>query len=155
MTKKSVVAQLADIQTLPTPALKARWRELYDTEPPSGSRSYLVRRLSHRVQELAYGGVSDATRARLRKHIEEVGLVSEGADPDRTAQRRGRKGQPVAGTTFTREWHGERHEVTAIDGGFEYRGRKFRSLSAIAKAITGAHWSGNLFFGLRSRKGGK
>jgi hypothetical protein len=153
--KKNVLAQLAEIQQLPTPELKERWRALYSSEPPSGSRSYLIKRLCHRVQELAYGGVSDATRARLREHLEQTGLATEGTDAAHTAQRRGGQGQPVAGTTFTREWHGERHEVTAIDGGFEYRGRKFRSLSAIAKAITGAHWSGNLFFGLRSRKGGK
>lgn len=155
MTKKNILAQLAELQELPTPELKTRWRELYDAEPPSGSRSYLVKRLCHRVQELAYGGVSDATRARLREHLEEVGLANEGIDATHAPQRRGRNGQPVAGTRLMREWHGERHEVTAVDGGFEYRGRKFRSLSAIAKTITGAHWNGPLFFGLRQRKAGK
>ena len=153
--RKNVLAQLAEIQQLPTPELKNRWRELYETEPPSGSRSYLVRRLSHRVQELAYGPVSDATRARLVEHLESIGLGNEGTDSAHTAQRRGRSGQPVAGMTFTREWHGEHHVVTAVDDGFEYRGRKFRSLSAVAKTITGAHWNGPLFFGLRQRKASK
>ena len=153
--KTNVLAQLTAIQALSTPELKDRWRELHDTEPPAGSRAYLVSRLCHRVQELAYGGVSDATRARLREHLESVGLADEGTTEAHTAQRRGRPGQPVAGTRFVREWHGERHVVTAIDGGFEYQGRKFRSLSAVAKTITGAHWNGPLFFGLRNRKAGK
>lgn len=151
----SILKQLAEIQQLPTSELKERWRELYETEPPAGSRSYLVKRICYRVQELHYGGVSDATRAHLRKHLEDVGLANEGTDPAHTAQRRAKNGQPVAGTRFTREWHGERHEVTVVDGGFEYAGRPYRSLSAVAKAITGSHWNGPLFFGIRKRKGGK
>ena len=147
----SILKQLAELESLPTPELKVRWGELFDTEPPSGSRAYLVKRLAHRLQELHYGGVSDGTRAHLRKHLEDVGLAGEGTE----RARRAKNGQPVAGTRFTREWHGERHEVTVVDGGFEYAGRPYRSLSAIAKAITGSHWNGPLFFGLRSRKGGK
>ena len=153
--RKNVLAQLAEIQQLPTPELKERWRELYETEPPAGSRSYLIKRLAYRVQELAYGGVSDATHARLREHLEEAGLANEGVDPAHAAQRRGRKGQPVAGTQLVREWHGHKYEVEVLDDGFECNGRKYRSLSAVAKTITNSHWSGNLFFGLRKRKAGK
>ena len=153
--RKNVLAQLAEIQQLPTPELKNRWRELYETEPPGGSRSYLVRRLSHRVQELAYGPVSDATRGRLAEHLESIGLGNEGTDSAHTAQRRGRNGQPVAGTRLVREWHGQWYEVEVLDDGFACSGRKYRSLSAVAKAITGAHWNGPLFFGLRQRKAGK
>lgn len=147
----NVLKQLVELESLTTPELKTRWGELFDSEPPGGSRAYLVKRLCHRVQELAYGGVSDATRAHLRKHLEDVGLAGEGTE----RARRAKNGQPITGTRFTREWHGERHEVTVVDGGFEYEGRPYRSLSAVAREITGAHWNGPLFFGLRSRKGGK
>jgi hypothetical protein len=58
---------------------------------------------------------------------------------------------PVVGTRLVREWRGERHEVTVVPGGFEYLGRLYRSLTAIAKVITGQHWNGRLFFGLRRR----
>lgn len=151
MTKKSVLGQLAEIQALPTAELKERWRELYETEPPSGSRSYLVKRLCHRLQELAYGGVSNATRARLRSHLEAVGLANEAIDASHTAQRRGRNGQLTAGTKLVRHWGNERHEVTVLEVGFEYRGKRFRSLSAIAREITGSRWNGWLYFGLRGR----
>jgi hypothetical protein len=59
--------------------------------------------------------------------------------------------RPVPGTVLTREYRGEVHQVTVLEEGFEYRGKVFRSLSGIAKEITGTHWSGNLFFGLRKR----
>jgi len=146
-----ILKQLVELESQPMAELKTRWRALFETNPPSGSRSYLVKRLCYRVQELAYGGVSDATRAHLRKHLEDVGLAGEGTE----RARRAKNGQPIAGTRFTREWHGEEHIVTTLDDGFEYRGRKFRSLSAVAREITKAHWSGNLFFGLRSRKASK
>ena len=56
---------------------------------------------------------------------------------------------PVVGTRLVREWHGERHEVTVTKDGLEYEGRPYRSLSAVAKVISGGHWSGPAFFGLR------
>ena len=59
---------------------------------------------------------------------------------------------PVTGTRFHRIWRGERYEVTSVDGGFVWNGRQFKSLSAVAKAITGQHWNGKLFFGLTDRK---
>ena len=72
------------------------------------------------------------------------GEESPGADPSSEAH-------PAPGTILTREYRGEVHQVTALDRGFEYRGRVFRSLSGIAKAITGTQWNGYLFFGLRKR----
>ena len=149
--KTSILKQIAELESQPMAELKQRWGTLFETDPPSGSRSYLVKRISYRIQELHYGPVSDATRAKLGAHLEDVGLAGEGTE----RARRAKNGQPIAGTRFTREWHGEEHIVTTLDDGFEYRGRKFRSLSAVAREITKAHWSGNLFFGLRSRKASK
>ena len=65
----------------------------------------------------------------------------------------GKSDQLLPGTMLIREWNGERHEVMVLDGGFEYQGRKFRSLSAVAKHITGTKWNGPLFFGLRDNGG--
>ncbi len=149
MTKKSVLKQIAELEQLPVAELKDRWRALYGGEPPAYNRSHLVKRLSYRIQELAYGGVSEATRARLREHLGERDLDVETAEVARLARRRRKNGMPVSGTRLVREWRGERHEVTVVDDGFEYAGKPYRSLTAVTKSITGAHWNGPAFFGLR------
>jgi hypothetical protein len=145
----NILAQIAEIQALDLAGLRERWKLFYGTEAPAYSREHLVRRLAYRVQELAHGGLNEATRVKLR-------AVAEKEAPDgqvRPLPRRdANRGAPVNGTVMTREWHGERHEVTAVDEGFEYRGQTYRSLSAIAKQITGAHWNGRLFFGLVTRR---
>ena len=148
MTER-VLRQIAEIQRLGLPDLKDRWRELFGTEPPPHSKGRFVKRLVFRVQELAYGGISDETRARLRELVSEDGLDSPDAIAARVERRRRQNGTPVSGTRLIREWQGRRYEVTVADGGFEFEGRPYRSLSAIARAITGTQWNGPAFFGLR------
>ena len=145
----NILAQINEIQTLALPELRERWTVLYGNSAPGYSREHLIRRLAYRIQELAHGGVSDATRAQLRA-IAAKDCPSGQVRP--LARRDANQGDPVPGTRYVREWHGQRHEVTVIDGGFEYGGKTFRSLSAVAKAITGQHWNGPLFFGLKKRK---
>ncbi len=147
----NILAQIAEIQGLALAELRERWKTLYGSDPPAYSREHLIRRLCYRVQELAHGGVSDATRATLRAIAECDGAGGQGA---RLVRRNANDGGPIPGTRFVREWHGERHEVAVVDEGFEYAGRTYRSLTAIAKVITGQHWNGRLFFGLRDRKRG-
>jgi hypothetical protein len=79
----------------------------------------------------------------------ELGGLRAGGKP------RARQDLPVVGTRLVREWDGQRHEVTVVHGGFEYRGRRYRSLSAIASAITGTHWNGRRFFGLPAPDNGR
>ena len=147
--KDSILAQLTELQALSFSELKARWRELYGTEPPSYNRSHIVKRLAYRIQELAYGGVSEAARDQLREHLKREDLDTETDRGARMTRRQRKNGVPVAGTRIVRDWHDQRHEVTVVQGGFEYAGRRFRSLSAIARAITGTRWNGPAFFGLR------
>ncbi len=148
---KGVLLQLAELETLPTAELKARWSTLYGNDPPRFNRQFLVKRLAYRIQEIAYGGLPDEVTARLNDLLEaegydEIGLKVPGRKPARTDA----TGHPVSGTVLIREWNGERHEVTALTKGFEYRGLPYRSLSAIARKITGTQWNGPLFFGLRT-----
>ena len=140
--KTTILAQVAELNCMGMPQLKDRWTALFDTEPPVQNRAHMVRRLAYRIQELAYGGLPDETQAQLR----------EIADGHKQALKRSSKNGPVAGTRFVREWNGERHEVTVTRDGYEYRGRPFRSLSAIARTITGTQWNGPLFFGLRKQE---
>lgn len=143
--RERVLAQIAELQSLETGELRKRWSQLMDVPPP-GSWAAMRQRLIYRVQELAYGGLSMNTRTRLNAIADQDNFGA--AQPK----------APVPGTLFIREWHGERHEVRASEDGFIWREKKYRSLTAVAKAITGQHCSGNLFFGITQRKkkgGGK
>jgi hypothetical protein len=139
----SIAAQVAALPKKTMPELRQMWRELFDKEPPGFSRSYLISRLAYRIQELAYGGLKPATRARLD-------TLADGLDP-KAARKRVLNG-PVAGTQLIREWRGVEQRVTVLIDGFEWEGRRYKSLSAVARAITGTQWNGPLFFGLRSGK---
>src|SRR5262245_50388509 len=127
------------------PELKQQWRDLFATEPPPFNRRYLESRLAYRIQELAYGGLKPEVLDRLEALAEDL----DGAHP---TQRRRSMARPVSGTQLVREWQGTEHRVTVVDGGFEYRGRPFKSLSAIARAITGTRWNGWVFWGLKSQR---
>lgn len=146
----SVLHKIAALPKLSQGQLKGLWREYFGDEPPAYRRGFLIRGLAHRIQELAYGGLSPAHLARLEALIEEEEAVRTG----RKARRRPPKGeQLLVGTRLVREWKGVDHEVTVIEDGFEYQGRRFWSLSAVARAITGTRWNGPLFFGLRTQRG--
>jgi len=147
----SVVKQIADLERASMADLQHRWQQLIGTEPPRYNREFLIRRLAHRFQELTHGGLSQAARTQMNQLLEGAGYDEIGAE---RADRRPAQGRelPVLGTRLIREWNGERHEVTVVQGGFEFQGRRYRSLSAIAAAITGTHWNGPAFFGLRSKR---
>ena len=125
--------------------LRKEWRQLYRTQPPRLSRDLLGRAIAYRIQELRYGGLSKATRRKLASLVEArdsgAELAIEGAQRIR------------AGARLVREWNGRTHTVTVEEEGFTYAGRNYRSLSAIARNITGARWSGPRFFGLAIKKG--
>ena len=146
----SVVRQIADLETLPAAQLEDRWRALFGADPPACQRRFLVKRLAYRIQELVYGGLTKAARTRMEEIAQEAGLDEEASLPGRGRRAAGRKRElPVAGTRLVRVWDDRRYEVTVTATGFEFEGRPYRSLSAIANAITGSHWNGRVFFGLR------
>jgi hypothetical protein len=135
----SIAAQVAALPKTPTPELKRLWRELFDKQPPGFSRNYLISRLAYRIQELHFGGLKPATRARL-----------DALDPK--APRKRVVNGPVVGTQLIREWRGVEHKVTVLADGIEWERRRYKSLSAVARAITGTRWNGPVFFGLRGSK---
>jgi hypothetical protein len=137
-----VLGRLAALKTTATPELKQQWRDLFGKEPPPYNRRFLESRLAYRIQELAYGGL----KAELVRHLEELG---EQIDGKNMILRRVRQEQrPVPGTRLLREYHGVEHIATVTRDGFEYQGRPYQSLSAVARAITGTRWNGWAFFGL-------
>ncbi len=137
----AILTQVAALPAMPTDKLKAMWRELTGTEPPPYNRTFLVKRLAYRLQELAFGGLSPQAERRLDDLADELDGKKKPKPKDMTA--------PIAGTKLIREWQGVLHEVTALAEGVEWQGRRYQSLSAVARAITGTRWNGPLFFGLR------
>jgi hypothetical protein len=121
--------------------LRREWRRLYRAEPPRFSRDLLVRGIGYRLQEIEHGGLGNSTRRKLQilaKMFRTTGRV----DPNPVLSLK-------PGARLVREWHGRTHTVTATEDGFEYDGKTYPSLTKIAKKITGAHWSGPRFFGLK------
>lgn len=140
MNTKSIVGQISELNSMSMPQLVERWKAFFTTEPPMRNRAHLIKRLAYRIQELAYGGLSEETKVALREVVE--------AKPEKPVQR----GGYIPGTRYVREWQGERHEVTQTREGYEYRGKPYKSLSAIARTITGTRWNGPVFFGLRKQE---
>jgi hypothetical protein len=141
----TVLTRVAALKTLPIPQLKQQWRDLFESEPPPYNRRFLEHQLAYRIQELAYGGLKPETLKRLR----ELGEQLDGGNP--ANRRRHHQDRPLSGTRLVREWQGVDHCATVRDDGYEYQGRPFKSLSAVARAITGTRWNGWLFFGLKNR----
>jgi len=105
-------------------------------------------RLAYRIQELAYGGLKLETIRRLERLGEEL----DGGDRKKRGIRADRD-RPITGTRLLREWQGVEQVVTVTADGFEWQGRPYKSLSAIARAITGTRWNGWVFFGLKNHRG--
>ena len=141
-TDGAVLAQLAALQRLSVNELKAKWETLLGTAAPNNARAFLELRIGYRIQELTYGGLSRETRRALDLLADEVeGKISrKGMSVDAR--------NPQPGTRLLREWDGVEHSVTVLADGYDWQGRKYRSLSAIAKAITGTSWNGFRFFAL-------
>jgi len=148
-TEDPILARLAALKAMTVNDLKTEWQTLFNAPAPNNSRTFLESRLAYRIQELTYGGPDKQTRRLLDLLADEVeGTLTRKAqiaDPR----------NPVVGTKLIREWDGTAHTVTVLKDGFDWGGQRYKSLSAVARAITGTRWNGYRFFGLRERKRGE
>ncbi len=149
MTK--VAAQLAELDAMDAAALAARYADLFGRPPRLKKAAWLRRKVGWKLQERAYGGLSPEARAVLDRLIAEVGGPL-GATQTAPLPKPRRPDLPPAGSTLVRRWHGVDYTVRVLERGFEHDGRTFRSLSAVAQAITGQRWNPKLFFGLAPRR---
>ena len=159
----SVLSQIRRIQRLSVNELQAEWTRLHDGEPcRSRNRTYLVKHLCWRLQELRLGGLSDRARDRLRDlapdHFLRACPPRDFPPPTETAAGKVSEPRlvrdprlPSVGTVLTRQYHGREIRVLTLEDGFEWDGRRFGSLSEVARVVTGQHWNGRLFFGLTQR----
>ncbi len=149
---KSIPQEIAALHAMAVPELVERYEAVFGKPPRVKHREHMWRRIAWKVQEQRFGGISEVAKRRLDELIAELDLP---LSKERTVRGRlTRAGDPVLGTTLSRAWKGHEVHATAVEGGWEHEGVVYRSLSAVAKAITGSHWSGPLFWGL-SKRGGR
>jgi hypothetical protein len=144
-TVPDIELELAELSKLSRGLLVERWRAFYRSDPPKGvSRRFLVLAVAYGMQAKRYGGLKPAVARSLLKVA--VGTPSDGKMQPAS------KPRVRAGARLIREWNGTTHVVDVVDGGYLWNGQRHRSLSAIARAITGTRWSGPRFFGIGSGK---
>jgi len=154
-----------ELEGMTAAALRERYAEVFGEPTRSGNRQWLVRRIAWRLQAQAEGALSERARRRAAELARDADIrlrppewVGAPAPPGDLRTASGRlcakrdDRLPAPGTVLTRRYKGREHRVTVLSGGFEHEGRAFRSLSAVAHAITGSHWNGMLFFGLTKKK---
>ena len=142
--KLDLDSQLSRLSSLETGDLRNVWLESFGEPPrPKLRRELLIPILSYRLQERALGGLRPSTARRLRAIADELASGKKRIPHNHPG--------PRAGTRMVREWQGKLHEVVTLEDGFTYNGHKYRSLSEIARAITGTRWSGPAFFGFKKR----
>jgi len=136
---------LSRLLTLDLGELRQQWRGLYKTQAPRHfSRELLVRAVAYRMQELARGGLRPEPQRQLLRIAQHFTEIGEATIRDRPELK--------PGTRLMREWQGRTYDVLVLDDGFSWQGTRYRSLSAIARQITGTAWSGPLFFGLKPNR---
>ncbi|ACY13230.1 putative bacteriophage related protein [Haliangium ochraceum DSM 14365] len=149
----STAVEIAALRKLSVGELQERYRALFGRESRSRNRGWLLKRLAYRMQELRHGGLSREAREHARELAKDTHLrarlPSDFELPRKAPQKHVRDPRlPAVGTALRKEHGGELHEVAVLADGFEYRGRRYRSLSGIARAITGTSWNGYAWFGL-------
>ncbi len=141
--RTALAAELAGLPHLADADLRSRWRDLFGHPPPRLGRGLLAAAVAYRLQEKALGGLKPSVRRMLAQAAGHAAAGRPVAPPPPIAK---------AGTCLIRQWHGEVHEVAVLDDGVLYRGERYRSLSQVARAITGVRWSGPRFFGLQGKE---
>jgi hypothetical protein len=148
---KSMQRQIDELGDMTAAELRERYQGVFGEETRSRHTGFLRKRILWRLRAKTAGGLSERARQRAAELVDESDLrllaPAARSNPDRRATSRDRR-LPMPGAVLTREYRGRTVTVTVLDDGFEYDGRIYRSLTAVAKAITGAHWGGFHFFGL-------
>ena len=140
---EKLAQDLKELGTRSDDELKERWRNLYETEPPRKiHRSLLIPAIAYRIQENALG----ALKPSARRHLIRVA----GTAPDGRQAPGYPRLSPKPGTVLVRDWGGVTHQVKVLERGILFRSKRYKSLSEVARVITGSRWSGPLFFGLKS-----
>ena len=145
--------EIMALKNAPAKELQKRYKELYGEDSTGTHKTYLWRKIAYKLQEQEYGSLSAKAKGKLKALIEEFDPINNKAlRPDKPAPCHPSiskdKRLPIPGTVITKEYKNAKYRVKVLEKGFEYNGKIYKTLSAIAKEITGAHWNGYLFFNL-------
>ncbi len=146
--------EVAEMGRMTAAQLRAKYQDLFGEQPRSGHKEHLIRRIAWRIQALAEGDLSERARQRAAELANDADIRLSGPPPQgaNVASTSGRDRRlPMAGTILARHYHEKTFEVQVLEKGFEYDGQYFKSLTAVTEQITGRHWNGFHFFGLRRR----
>jgi hypothetical protein len=151
------LSQIMELKEKTLGELKAKYEELFPGQnAPSNNKVFLWRKIAYRLQEQTYGGISAETQSKIQQLIQQYDPINNKAlRPNLAAENQSKKNNlsrdkrlPIPGTVITKEYKGISLQVKVLDTGFEYNSKIHKTLTAIAKEITGAHWNGYLFFNL-------
>ena len=155
--KEQILQQIVALKDATVEGLQHKHKELFGgQEATSNNRAHLIRRIAYRLQELEYGGLSEKAQNRLAELIRLHDPINNKAmRPKISLETNARKKNigrdrrlPIPGSVIVREYRSNKIEVKVLENGFEYNGKIYKHLTAIAKEVTGAHWNGYLFFNL-------
>jgi hypothetical protein len=158
----TMAARIEALQRMTTAELREEWRRVMGEEPRSYNKAWLWKRLAWAIQAKEYGGLSARAQARLEELLPYAEMwmplgrrAFQGVTATSVKDAVSKSGLPSPGTVLTRRYKGCTLAVTVLEDGFEFEGERYATLTAIATAVTGAHWNGWHFFGLkRVRKAG-
>ena len=149
---ENILAEILALKEMPLPELKKRYSEVFDgKEASSSNKTYLWQRIAYKIQEIAYGGLPGGVIDKVNELVDKYDPINNKTlRPDIANKQiitRDRR-LPIPGTYITKNYKGTEIRVKVLEKGFEYNGKVYKTLSSIAKAVTGIHWSGYLFFNL-------
>ena len=151
----NTITEIMELKGLSLGELQNKYSELFEgKKAPSNNKVYLWRKIAYRMQELEYGSASVETQGKIQELITKCDPVNnkslrpDNASGDQTKKTRLSRDKrlPIPGTVVTKEYKGIMLQVKILEIGFEYNGKVYKSLTAIAKEVTGVHWNGYLFF---------
>ena len=152
--EETKLAEILELKTKSLEELKAKYQEVFGQEPATNNKVFLWRKIAYRMQEIEHGGVFVETQGKIQELIIKYDPVNnKSLRPDNASDNQAKNARlsrdkrlPIPGTVVTKEYKGIMLQVKILERGFEYNGKVYKSLTAIAKEVTGAHWNGFLFF---------
>ena len=149
---EAILEQILALKELAVPELQARYSELFDgKKATSNNKTYLWQRIAYRIQEIAYGGLPDPIYNKVKELVNEFDPINNKMLRPDIANKQfitRDKRLPIPGTIIIKNYKGTEIRVKALEKGFEYNGKFYKTIGAVASAITGAHWNGYSFFNL-------
>ena len=149
---QNILSQIAELENMSINQLQVKYRQLFDNDIGiQNNKPYLIRKIAYKIQEMEFGGLQKPALTKLDEYIKEfdpINKVTQSQNGKPIAKSNRDRRVPVPGTVITKEYKGNKIHVKVFEKEFEYKGKKYKSLSSIANEVTGSRWNGYVFFNL-------